>query len=382
MSRLLALFVGLAALQVVAAAAAGNPPSLTLLVSSPRVLYGHGVTLSGRLAGKAVAGKTVVIDARPYGTSAPHPVAAVSTSLAGRWSYRVNPTIQTSYEARVGATRSPGATVGVAPRVTVSELANGRVRAQVSAMNPFTNRLIQLQQKASGGAWTTVDRKRLSSSSIAVFSPRVGTSTIRIAMSINQAGAGYLGAASHAFTYRAEQLTMKPSALRVEYGHGVTLSGQLLNGKPGTHVAIFARRYGSSGPTKIATLATGSKGGFSVTVRPTVRTVYRAAVAGLPSPANAIIGVQPTLTVHQLGGGRLVATASAGKKTFVGKAVQLQRMTNHVWRTVAKRQLGKDSTTVFTLHLPDSMVRVAMSVNQAGAGYLGSTSHPLTYRAV
>ena len=52
-------------------------------------------------------------------------------------------------------------------------------------------------------------------------------------------------------------------------------------------------------------------------------------------------------------------------------------MTGNVWTTVAKRQLGKDSTTVFTLHLPDSMVRLAMSVNQAGAGYLGSTSHPL-----
>ena len=233
MSRLLALLVGLAALQVVAAAAAGNPPSLTLLASSPRVLYGHGVTLSGRLAGGAVAGKTVVIDARPYGASAPHPVAAVSTSRAGRWSYRVNPTIQTSYEARVGTTQSPGATVGVAPRVTVSQLANGRLRAEVSAMNPFTHRLIQLQQKGAGGAWTTVDRKRLSSSSIAVFSPKVGTSTIRIAMSINQAGAGYLGAASHAFTYRPVQLTMKPSALKVEYGHGLTLSGRLVNGKPG-----------------------------------------------------------------------------------------------------------------------------------------------------
>ncbi len=104
---MLALLVGLAALQVVAAAAAGTSPSLTLLASSPRVLYGHGVTLSGRLTGGVVAGKTVVIDARPYGTSAPHPVAAVSTSLAGRWSYRVNPTIQTSYEAHVGANAKP-----------------------------------------------------------------------------------------------------------------------------------------------------------------------------------------------------------------------------------------------------------------------------------
>jgi hypothetical protein len=30
--------------------------------------------------------------------------------------------------------------------------------------------------------------------------------------------------------------------------------------------------------------------------------------------------------------------------------------------------------------LPRSVVRVAMSVNQAGAGYLGTSSHPLVYR--
>ncbi len=378
---MLALLIGFAALQVVAAAQAGTSPSLTLVASSPRVLYGHGVTLSGRLTGGSVAGKTVIIDARPYGASAPHPVAAISTGPTGRWSYRVNPTIQTSYQTHVGRTRSPGATVGVAPRVTVTELQNGRLRAEVSAMSPFTNRLIQLQQKTGNGTWKTIDRRRLSSASIAVFSPKIGTSTIRIAMSINQAGAGYLGAASHALTYRAELLTMKPSAFRVEYGHGLTLSGRLVNGQPGTRVTIFARRYGSSVPAKLATLRTGSNGGFSVTVHPTVRTVYRAAVAGLRSPANVIIGVQPMLTLHQLSGGKLMATASAAK-SFVGRSIQLQRMKGNVWTTVAKRQLGKGSTTVFTLHLPDSMVRVAMSVNQAGAGYLGSTSHPLSYRAV
>ena len=133
-------------------------------------------------------------------------------------------------------------------------------------------------------------------------------------MSINQAGAGYLGAASHALTYRAELLTMKPSAFRVEYGHGVTLSGQLVNGQPGTRVAIFARRYGSSVPTKIATLATGSSGALQphgAADRPDRLQGggRRAAVTGERDhrrPADA--------DLHQLGGGRLIATASAGRR--------------------------------------------------------------------
>jgi hypothetical protein len=378
---MLVLLVGLAVASTAASAQAGTSPSLTLFASSPKVLYGHGVTLSGRLSGGVVAGKTVVIDARPYGASAPHAVAAVSSGPSGTWSYRVNPTIQTSYSAHVGRTRSPGATVGVAPRVTVTELSNGRLRAEVGAMSPFTNKFIELQQMKADHTWNTVARKRLSSASIAVFAPKFGKSTVRIAMSINQAGAGYLGAASHAFMYRPEVLTMKPSAVRVQYGHVITLSGRLVNGPAGTRVAVFARRYGSSVPSKIAMVRTGSNGGFSVAVHPTIRTVYRVAVPGLKSPAAAIVGVQPTLTLQQLSGGKLKATASGGK-TFVGKSIQLQRMNGSVWTTVAKRQLGKGSTTVFALHLPDSMVRVAMSVNQAGAGYLGSTSHSLTYRAV
>ena len=337
--------------------------------------------LSGRLTGGTVAGRTVVIDARPYGTSAPHAVAVVSTGPGGKWSYRVNPTIQTSYDAHAAGTKSLGATVGVAPLATVTELGNGRIRAEIDAVRPFGSRFIELQRLTVAHTWSTVQRKRLSSASIAVLSPKLPTSIIRVAMSINQAGAGYLGAASHPLVYRPELLTMAPSAYRVEYGHPLTLSGRLVNGRAGTRVAIFARAYGSSVPKKVATVRTGSAGGFSLMVRPSIRTVYRASVAGLRSPAAVVVGVQPTLVLHELTGGQLLARVTGGK-SFAGASVKLQRMGNRTWHTVAKRQLGTASSTIFTLRLPGSMVRLALSVNQAGAGYLGSTSHSLVYRAV
>ncbi len=381
MSKLLAFLLGLAALQVAVAAEAATTPTLTLHVSSPRVLYGHGVTLSGRLAGGIVAGRTVVIDARPYGTSAPHAVAVVSTGLGGKWSYRVNPTIQTSYDAHAAGTKSLGITVGVAPRVIVTELGNGRLRAEIDAVRPFGGRMIELQRLTVGHTWSTIARKRLSPASIAVLSPKLSTSIIRVAMSINQAGAGYLGAASHPLVYRSELLTMAPSAFKVEYGHPLTLAGRLVNGPAGTRVSIFARAYGSSVPKKLATVRTGSAGRFSLTVRPSIRTVYRAAVAGLQSPAAVTVGVQPTLVLRELTGGHLLASVTGGK-AFAGASVKLQRMAGTTWHTVAKQQLGTGSSTIFTLRLPDSMVRLALSVNQAGAGYLGSTSHSLVYRAV
>ena len=60
-------------------------------------------------------------------------------------------------------------------------------------------------------------------------------------MSINQAGAGYLGAMSHPMVYKLEALTMSGSAAKVLFGHRVTLTGRLVNGHAGEHVSIIAR---------------------------------------------------------------------------------------------------------------------------------------------
>ena len=63
-------------------------------------------------------------------------------------------------------------------------------------------------------------------------------------MSVNQAGAGYLGAATHALRYRPLALTMRPVAFKVLYGHRVMLTGRLVRGGAGRRVAIVARPYG------------------------------------------------------------------------------------------------------------------------------------------
>jgi hypothetical protein len=64
---------------------------------------------------------------------------------------------------------------------------------------------VQLQRLLPGNHWTTLERVKLNAKSAAVFSeallPR-GTSLIRVAMSVNQAGAGYLGAFSRTLTVK------------------------------------------------------------------------------------------------------------------------------------------------------------------------------------
>ncbi len=63
---------------------------------------------------------------------------------------------------------------------------------------------MQLQRLLPGNRWETVAKAKLNSKSSAIFAaarlPR-GTSLIRVAMSVNQAGAGYLGGFSRTLSY-------------------------------------------------------------------------------------------------------------------------------------------------------------------------------------
>jgi hypothetical protein len=60
--------------------------------------------------------------------------------------------------------------------------------------------------------------------------------------------------------------------------------------------------------------------------------------------------------------------------------VQLQRRTAHGWSTIRHLSLSVRSRAEFRATLPKghSTLRIAFSVNQAGAGYLGAISKTLS----
>ena len=194
MRTFVVLLAGLALVPSALGIRAGTPSTLSLSVSSHRALFGHGVTLTGRLTGANRSGRAVSIVAWPYGRSAPHRLGVAHTTANGRWAFKAAPKLQTAYQAHAAGTVSPRVVVGVAPSVAVHVLANGRLRVQLAAGRSFNGRFVELQRRSSNGAWQTIDRKRLSSASIAVLAPSLPQSTIRVAMSVNQAGVGYLGA--------------------------------------------------------------------------------------------------------------------------------------------------------------------------------------------
>ena len=77
-----------------------------------------------------------------------------------------------------------------------------------------------------------------------------------------------------------------------------------------------------------------------------------------------------------------VIHASAGH-SFAGKAVQFQRLNPATgqWVTLKKVLLNSKSSAKFAYALPKGVnhLRVTMSVNQAGAGFLGAIGSTITY---
>lgn len=127
----------------------------------------------------------------------------MQTGTNGAWSLSTKPTIQTSYQARWGDAASPALTVGVKPLVTFHVITGNRFSTRVVAGHSFTGRYVQLQRRSSLGQWVTLKRVKLGTSSNAIFRATLpkGTSTPRIAISVNQTGTGYLGGISRTIVY-------------------------------------------------------------------------------------------------------------------------------------------------------------------------------------
>ena len=378
--RTFVALIGIATVLATAGASqAGGGLTLSLSASTLKVLYTHPVTFTGRLSSHQ-AGRSVTILAQPYGSSSAKRMATVKTGTGGYWSQRLRPSIATRYQARSGSALSRSLTIGVKPALTVIEAGDGRIWALVRSDRHFTNRMVQLQQRAAGGVWQTIAKQPLGRFSMAVFAPRPTGATIRVAFSVNEAGAGYLGGTSHALAYAAYEVTLLPSTFKVLYGDTVTLSGSLRNTLPGQHISIQAWPYGRSAPIHLATVTTGITGGWSYRAKPGIGTSYQALWGGTEASARQDVGVRPAVSIRELSNGHLSTHVTAGR-SFNGKLVKLQQRSSGSWRTLAQMPLDSHSNAIFTKPLGTSTIRIAMSVNQAGPGFLGATSRILSYQA-
>jgi hypothetical protein len=172
---------------------------VTIAVGGREVVYGGRVTLSGQVPTSA-AGDQVTVFAQAYGHGSPASIATVLTGPGGVWSYIARPRIGTAYQAGWQGGTSTPVSVGVHPAISLTRTRSGKLATHVSAATSFRGRVVQLQRRTSAGKWMTIRRGRLLRTSSVAFKLSVlprGRSVVRVVMSVNQAGAGYLGGKSH-----------------------------------------------------------------------------------------------------------------------------------------------------------------------------------------
>ncbi|HSP74455.1 MAG TPA: hypothetical protein VLN26_18945, partial [Gaiellaceae bacterium] len=93
--------------------------------------------------------------------------------------------------------------VGVRPRGAFHVLTANRFSTKQLEAHSCAGKFVQLQRRSARGQWVTLTRIQLNTASASTFRPTLpsGTSTLRIAMSINQAGPGYLAGISRTIVY-------------------------------------------------------------------------------------------------------------------------------------------------------------------------------------
>jgi hypothetical protein len=190
----------------------------------------------------------------------------------------------------------------------------------------------------------------------------------------NSSGTNY--GADVSFATVGPAITLSASSRTVVHGHRVTLRGRVGGGQSDAHVSIYASRNGGTF-TGVATLLSGPDGTWAITVKPPIRTTYKAIFSG--GSAVTTVFVRPAVTIRAESSVRF-ATHVAGLHSFKRRVVQLQRRrSNGRWITIARTRLGAGSSAVFRPLIPRgrSVLRVAIA---SGTGYLAGYSRAIAYR--
>jgi plastocyanin len=168
-------------------------------------------------------------------------------------------------------------------------------------------------------------------------------------------------------------LTLGVAAPILVYGSQTTLTGTVSNGQAGETVAISAQPYGQAAIQQVATVTTGTGGGFAYTVQPDRQTTYVATWKTARS-LTVMVQVRPKLTFVPLEGRMYAKVLSP--VSHAGGFIYLQRLTPVGWITVGKLSLGPLSGKIFMLPRRCGIItyHVYLSADQAGAGWLDGWS--------
>ena len=160
----------------------------------------------------------------------------------------------------------------------------------------------------------------------------------------------------------------------------VKLSGTISTAKAGQLVRILGREVDALAAEQVAQATTDANGDWTATVRPNVKTTFRAQAGTEPS-AGVTINVRPRVGFGLQG--RRGTVKVTGRDSFAGSLVLLQRYTGSRWITIQRVVLNLNSIGHFSpkLHHGKWMLRAFVPSSETGPGYLSGVSHTLRIRA-
>lgn len=204
---LMLLLAVLGALLVATPVATADPnKAITISASRPIVVYGHSVTLSGKISTSQTNQKVDIL-AQPYGVSTLSALSTTETTNGGQWTSDVKPTIETMYQAHWTSETSPTVTVKVRPAITLTLVRTGGHIGTFSttaiAARAFAGKFVNVQRVTSFGS-TTLKRVTLDANSKATFKVRLShkRTRLRVVMPTSQAAPGYISGFSNVLIAR------------------------------------------------------------------------------------------------------------------------------------------------------------------------------------
>jgi hypothetical protein len=330
-----------------------------------------------------------------YGTKTPAASAGSGTSTKSVSAAVTGLTGGTTYHFRLVATNATGTTNGADQTFTTSGKpisqtgaptgVTGTSATLTGTVNPnghATSWYFEYGTTTGYGAKTSTQNAGSSVGARAVSVPIGGltpgtTYHVRL-VATSSAGTGF--GADATFATVGPAVTISASGATVVYGRRLTLHGTVSSKQANASVGVYALRLGAGAYTAVTTVLTGAGGTWSLSVKPTIRTTYKALFGG--GSAVKTVFVRPAVSLAALSNRRF-ATHVAGARSFAGRVVQLQRRRlDGSWLTIGRTRLSARSAAVFRPALPRgrSFLRVAISQSQAGSGYLAGYSARLSYR--
>lgn len=180
----------------------GPAPSVSAAVSAPIVTFGTQIHVGG-LIQPAAGNDTVTVWAQPYPQASFVEVGKVQTSSTGMWDLVFTPQILTSFKATWKGKESAVVQTAVAPQLSLAKIGRWWV-VRARAAKSFSGHWVYAQRLNAFGQWVSLRKVTLNRQSAQRFKLRLprGRSLIRVYMTTNQAGPGYIFSASQNLAVR------------------------------------------------------------------------------------------------------------------------------------------------------------------------------------